>query len=125
MQEQRHRLVLSDDGDLDALPAVLGHAAATIDGYGDLFDRIDVRPAIERAVVDLPEPHHSILILVELEGMTYEEAAEVLDIPVGTVRSRLYRARRLVQDTLLAHARDMGLGERVTNRSGTPGGRET
>lgn len=96
-------------GDPDAILAAVSHAEAVRQGFGALFDQIEVRPAIERAVARLPEPHHSILVLVDLEGLSYEEAAEVLDVPVGTVRSRLYRARRRVQEDLIAYARDMGL----------------
>lgn len=103
------------DGDLDARAAAPGYMDAANDGTVRLLDRIDVRPAIEAAVETLPEPHHSILVLVDLEGLSYEEAAEVLNIPLGTVRSRLYRARRHVQETLLAHARDMGIGERAAS----------
>jgi RNA polymerase sigma-70 factor (ECF subfamily) len=77
-----------------------------------------VRPAIEAAVQTLAEPHQSVLVLVDLEDLSYEEAAAVLEIPVGTVRSRLYRARRYVQEELLNHARDMGIG--TQNRPGTP-----
>jgi len=98
------------DGDADALPAAQAHGHAMRAGLGDLFDRIDVRPAIEAAVAALPEPHHSVLVLVDLEGLSYEEAAAVLEVPVGTVRSRLYRARRHVQQSLLDHALDMGIG---------------
>lgn len=103
------RVVLSDEGDLDALPSVRTHVAAQQAGLGDLFDRLEVGPAIRAAVDGLPEPHHSILVLVDLEGMSYQEAAEVLEVPVGTVRSRLYRARRMIQEALVAHAGDMGL----------------
>lgn len=111
LQKQK-RLVLKDEEDLDAMPSVLHHIGATREGLGDLFDRIDVRPAIEQSIRSLPEPHHSILVLVDLEGLRYEEAAEILKVPVGTVRSRLFRARRLVQEHLLDHARDMGIGGR-------------
>lgn len=103
------RLVMSEEEDLDALPAVRSHVAAQQSGLGDLFDRMEVGPAIRAAVDGLPEPHHSILVLVDLEGMTYQEAAEVLEVPVGTVRSRLYRARRMIQEALVDHAGDMGL----------------
>lgn len=103
------RIVLSDDGDVDALPAAIAHMKAVADGVADVFDRIDVQPAIEAAVHAMPEPHHSILVLIDLEGLSYEEAAAILDVPVGTVRSRLYRARRIVQEALLDHARDMGI----------------
>ncbi len=109
-RRRSHRLVLSEDGDVDSMPTVLSHVAADQEGLGDLFDQIDVRPAITRALNTLPEPHHSVLVLVDLEGLRYDEAAEVLRVPVGTVRSRLYRARRMIQESLLEHARDMGLG---------------
>ncbi len=106
----RGQLIESSDGDLDAMPAVLGHIVAMHDGLGALFDRIDVRPAIERAVDALPEPHRSVLILVDVEGQRYEEAAETLGVAVGTVRSRLFRARREVQRALIAHAQDAHIG---------------
>jgi RNA polymerase sigma-70 factor (ECF subfamily) len=107
---RKRREVELADGDLDAMPAALAHMQAVGDGVADVFDRIDVRPAIEAAVRALPEPHHSILVMIDLEHMTYEEAAAVLGVPMGTVRSRLYRARRHVQEALLAHARDLGIG---------------
>jgi RNA polymerase sigma-70 factor (ECF subfamily) len=102
--------VQTDDGDVDATPAAMAHMQAVSEGVADAFDRIDLRPAVEAAVRALPEPHHSILVLVDLEDLSYEEAAAVLQVPVGTVRSRLYRARRQVQEALYAHARDMGIG---------------
>lgn len=110
----------STEEDMDALPAVMGHASAVREGLGNLFDRIDVAPAIRKAVDDLPEPHHSILMLVDMEGMSYEEAGQLLEIPVGTVRSRLFRARRKIQEDLFRHAEDMGLArdEPTTGGSG-------
>jgi len=109
-KSQKSVYVEAQDGDLDAMPAATAHMQAVSDGVASVFDQIDVRPAIEAAVEALPEPHHSILVMVDLEDMSYEQAAAVLEIPVGTVRSRLYRARRHVQEALLAHARDMGIG---------------
>lgn len=109
---QRHTLVELDDGDPDAMPAVLGHVQAMRDGLGELFDLLDVRQAIERAIGDLPEPHHTVLVLVDLESHSYEETAEILEVPIGTVRSRLFRARRMIQEALVAHAEDAGLGRK-------------
>jgi RNA polymerase sigma-70 factor (ECF subfamily) len=108
VRSRRHpgRFMDSNDRDLDAMPAVLDHIGAIHDGLGALFDKIDVGPSIERAVDALPEPHRSVLILVDVEGQRYEEAAETLGVAVGTVRSRLFRARREVQRALIAHARD-------------------
>ena len=48
---------------------------------------------LERAIAKLPEEQRAVILLVGLEGMRYEEVAEVLDVPVGTVRSRLSRGR--------------------------------
>lgn len=109
VRQRQHRFVESDEGDLDALPAVTEHAHAAAAGTLDALASFDVQPAIRAAITALPEPHHSILVLVDLEEQSYEEAAAVLEIPVGTVRSRLYRARRMVQAALLAHAEDAGV----------------
>lgn len=109
LRQRQARYVESDEGDLDALPAVMEHAQAMSDGRLEALESIDVQPAIIAAVDALPEPHHSILVLVDLEDHSYEEAAAVLGIPVGTVRSRLFRARRMVQATLLRHAEDLGI----------------
>ena len=112
MRERRGTLVEMEEGDLDARPTVLSHVDAMRAGLGDLFEVIDVRPAIERAIAELPEPHHTILVLIDLEEYSYEEAAAVLDVPVGTVRSRLFRARRMIQEALIAYAEDAGVARR-------------
>src|ERR1700720_1068284 len=52
---------------------------------------------LERAIAKLPEEQRSVILLVGLEGMRYEEVAEVLDVPVGTVRSRLSRGREAMR----------------------------
>jgi RNA polymerase sigma-70 factor (ECF subfamily) len=54
--------------------------------------RLELRD-LERAIAKLPEEQRSVLLLVGLEGMRYEEVAAVLDVPVGTIRSRLSRGR--------------------------------
>lgn len=112
-RQRAHALRESDVGDVDAIPAVLSHVQAMRDGLGELFDLIDVRPAIERAIDALPEPHHTVLVLVDLESNSYEEAAAILNVPVGTVRSRLFRARRMIQEALLAYAEDAGISRRT------------
>jgi RNA polymerase sigma-70 factor (ECF subfamily) len=52
---------------------------------------------LERAIRLLPEPQRQVILLVGLEGMRYEEVAAVLDIPIGTVRSRLSRGREMLR----------------------------
>ena len=52
---------------------------------------------LERAMTILPEEQRQVILLVGLEGMRYEEVARILDVPVGTVRSRLSRGRRMLR----------------------------
>lgn len=63
---------------------------------------------ITDALQTLPEEYRSTLVLVDIEELTYEEAAAVLGCPVGTVRSRLSRARRLLRAALTAYAQGRG-----------------
>jgi len=58
--------------------------------------------AIERALAALPEDQRLAIVLVDIQGLAYEEAAGALDCPIGTVRSRLARGRARVRDDLLA-----------------------
>lgn len=60
------------------------------------------------ALQALPEEYRSTLVLVDIEELTYEEAAAVLGCPIGTVRSRLSRARRLLRAALTAYAQEHG-----------------
>lgn len=53
---------------------------------------------VREAFLKLSDEHKEVLLLVAIEGLTYEEAGLVLDIPVGTIRSRLSRARNLLRD---------------------------
>ena len=62
-------------------------------------DEIDVE--IIRALDSLDEPFRHVVELVDIDGLSYAEAAEVLDVPVGTVMSRLHRARSRIRDRLV------------------------
>lgn len=63
---------------------------------------------VETALKALPEEYRITLLLVDVEELTYDEAARVLACPIGTVRSRLSRARRLMQITLRDYALEKG-----------------
>ena len=58
--------------------------------------RLELRD-LERAIAKLPQEQKSVILLVGLEGMRYEEVAAVLDVPVGTIRSRLSRGREALR----------------------------
>jgi RNA polymerase sigma-70 factor, ECF subfamily len=108
-QRARRWAEVTDEPELDAVAAAMMHVSAQRGGDGDLWDRLDLGPAIERALGSLPEHYRTAVVLVDVEGYGYEDAAAVLEVPVGTVRSRLFRARRLLQEALFEHARDAGL----------------
>jgi len=61
--------------------------------------RLELRD-LERAIAKLPDEQRSVLLLVGLEGMRYEEVASVLDVPVGTIRSRLSRGREMLRQLM-------------------------
>jgi RNA polymerase sigma-70 factor, ECF subfamily len=60
----------------------------------------EIREVVERAMEQLPEDLRRAIVLRELEGMSYEEIAEAMDCPVGTVRSRIFRAREAIDKKL-------------------------
>ena len=62
--------------------------------------RRELGEKIEKALAQIPEKHRAILILREVEGLSYEELAQTLEIPKGTVMSRLFHARAKVQKLL-------------------------
>ncbi|MBC7921755.1 MAG: sigma-70 family RNA polymerase sigma factor [Ferruginibacter sp.] len=63
---------------------------------------------IANALNSLAVDFKAVIILCDIEGFTYEEMAKILDIPIGTVRSRLHRARNLLKEKLKGYARSMG-----------------
>ena len=73
------------------------------DGFARAEDQIDAQGeagALIDALDELDEPDRDLLTLIAWEGLSYEEAAQALDIPIGTVRSRLHRARRALRDSM-------------------------
>ncbi|MEX2586067.1 MAG: sigma-70 family RNA polymerase sigma factor [Balneolaceae bacterium] len=75
--------------------------------YRDLMDD-DINGALE----DLPEDFRTVVLLCDVEGFTYEEIANMLDVPIGTIRSRLHRGRNLLKAQLLEYAQKRGFAEK-------------
>ena len=71
--------------------------------YNDLLD-----DELTAAIDQLPSKMREVFLLCDLDGNSYEETAELVGCPVGTVRSRLHRARHMLQETLLDYAKDRG-----------------
>lgn len=103
-----------EDSELESLAAIGVHKAAVAAGLGELYARIDLGPAILGAIAKLDPIFREIVILSDIEERSYEEIAEQLEIPIGTVRSRLYRARRHLQEDLMIYALDAGYGQGST-----------
>lgn len=73
------------------------------------FLRRLLREDLERAVDALPEEFRITVLLCDVQGFSYREIAEALDVPIGTVKSRLSRGRSLLQSALWEQAQDAGL----------------
>lgn len=72
------------------------------------FFRFIVDDEVKQAIQELPEEFRLPVVLSDVEGMSYAEIAEILDLPVGTVKSRLFRGRRRLQLRLYKYALEMG-----------------
>jgi RNA polymerase sigma-70 factor (ECF subfamily) len=82
-------------------------SALGVDPEGDFFASI-VDERIVEAIDALPEEYRTAVILSDIEGLSYAEIAEMVEVPVGTVKSRLFRGRRRLQEVLYEHAVEMG-----------------
>jgi RNA polymerase sigma-70 factor (ECF subfamily) len=69
-------------------------------------------PEVEKALKGLPEEFRTAIVLVDIDELTYEEAAQIMECPIGTVRSRLCRGRRMLQLALRDYALERGLNRR-------------
>jgi len=77
----------------------------------DLEDRMFrelVDDDISNALEELPEDFRTVVLLCDVEGFTYEEIANMLDVPIGTIRSRLHRGRNLLKAQLMEYAEQRG-----------------
>jgi RNA polymerase sigma-70 factor (ECF subfamily) len=120
-RERERRQVDVEDGDLEALNTFATQNDLMRDGSDQILTRVDLAPALRRALDELDEPFKSAVLLVDLEDQSYEAASEILGIPIGTVRSRLFRGRRILQDKLITYARDAGF---TTAQRGQRGSKE-
>ena len=111
-RRRRPELLRDPDVQLDRAVADPQEADAT---RPDRFIDFELDGALEDALATLSEPFAQVVELVDIDGLAYAEAAEVLDVPIGTVMSRLHRARKKLRDQL----RDAGVAPafRDTGRS--------
>lgn len=111
---QRHQRILEAEAPRSDTGGVGGDvvnplwvSAADEDPEGTFFSQI-VDDTVLEAIDRLPEEYRSAVVLSDVEGLSYAEVAQVMDVPVGTVKSRLFRGRRELQKELYDYAVEMG-----------------
>jgi RNA polymerase sigma-70 factor (ECF subfamily) len=119
---QRHDEIVSETVDRsgpgpDGVNPLYGSTKG-LDPEGEFFDSI-VDERILDAIAELPEEYRTAVVLSDVEGLPYAEIAEMVGVPVGTVKSRLFRGRRRLQEVLYEHAVEMGY---IPTHSGVEGG---
>jgi RNA polymerase sigma-70 factor, ECF subfamily len=110
--------------DLESLPSLylygktaeLGLRDQTDDPAGALLARLDAE-SIVTALDALPEEYRVACSLYFVQDLSYEEIAQTLDVPLGTVRSRIHRGRKLLQQRLWAIAEERGIVKQLTPRA--------
>lgn len=88
-----------EDGAEQDLPAAVAHGADPEDPFRRARDA-EIARGIQQAVSELTPEHRAVILLREVEGLSYEEISRVLDCPKGTVMSRLHYARKQLQERL-------------------------
>jgi RNA polymerase sigma-70 factor (ECF subfamily) len=89
------------------------HAAG--DPEGALCERM-LGDEVVAALAALPEDFRSVVVLADVQGMSYRQIANTIGCPLGTVMSRLYRARRILEVSLGDYAREIGIADRPRSK---------
>jgi RNA polymerase sigma-70 factor (ECF subfamily) len=117
---QRHDEIVSENVDRSSGPFEVVNPvwvkAVKADPEGEFFDSIVDEVVLQR-IQDLPEEYKTAVILSDLEGLSYQEISEMTEVPVGTVKSRLFRGRRLLQVSLYDYAVSMGYIKGATDEA--------
>jgi RNA polymerase sigma-70 factor, ECF subfamily len=96
-----------------------GISQTTADPAASLIDRLDTE-RVSDAIEQLPEEYRVVSTLYFMEDLTYQQIAEALGCPVGTVRSRLHRGRKMLQKALWALAEERGIVAELAGGEGEP-----
>ena len=103
---------LADGAEDDVCSMLMGESDEFLNWWSNperaFFDNM-LGEQILAAIDELPESFRVTILMINVEGLTYDEAAEALGVPKGTVRSRMKRGRTMLQKSLWKQARDAGL----------------
>jgi RNA polymerase sigma-70 factor (ECF subfamily) len=108
-KKQREPVTVQEDEVADwYLYDRLGESGVEASAESEVLERIPDED-VQRALEALPETFRMAVLLADVEGFSYKEIAEILDIPIGTVMSRLHRGRKALQKALWETVRERGL----------------
>ena len=126
INEYRKRVKQPTKVDYEEIVAYHDTDDDNLSGYSDLREEIFLHmmgDEVTSAINSLPIDFRTVILLCDIEGFTYEEIASIIDVPIGTVRSRLFRARNLLKEKLTSYAQKLGFtdfrGQRKINRLGS------
>ncbi|MBI1727180.1 MAG: sigma-70 family RNA polymerase sigma factor [Candidatus Rokubacteria bacterium] len=108
LRREGREILESDMAATEAGAARLEEASVARSSPEEDFFQTVLHGDVDRALKTLPLPFRLVVTLADLEGLTYKEVAQVLDCPIGTVMSRLSRARQLLRKELATLAREHG-----------------
>ena len=108
-RERRAREEPTEAAALDGIAAAAQAFTTPPDAGRALFDAPELGDVIRRELDKLPAEYREVVELSDLQDQSYADIAQVLGVPLGTVKSRLFRGRRLLQEALVNYARDAGL----------------
>lgn len=109
-RQREQREEPTDVADLESLASAAVHAGLSeADPMGTFLDAPELGDVVRRELNKLPVEYREVVVLSDLEDQSYATIASVLGVPAGTVKSRLFRGRRLLQEALVEYARDAGL----------------
>lgn len=97
---RRQRVALSIDADRNGAGALQPLDDSTFSRPGEALERAEEDRRVQQALRRLSPEHRTVLILKDIEGQKYEAMAEVLQVPIGTIRSRVHRARAELRELL-------------------------
>ena len=108
--QRESRITAFENSELDEIASARRHQNGVVDlALRRIMELPEFDDVLSSALTVLPEIYRTPVVIVDVEDQTYDSAATILNVPIGTVRSRLFRGRRLLQQHLMAYAQDAGL----------------
>jgi RNA polymerase sigma factor (sigma-70 family) len=114
INEYRKKVRQPNKVDFEEITAYHDTDDDNLTGYSDLREEIFLNmmgDEVTTAINSLPLDFRTVILLCDIEGFTYEEIASIIDVPIGTVRSRLFRARNMLKEKLVDYAKKFGYSD--------------